>query len=350
MYIVLAILLFGILVFTHELGHFLVAKACDVKVTEFSIGMGPQLWHRQKGETMYSLRALPFGGFCAMEGEEECSDDPRAFNNKTVLQRVLILAAGACMNFITGLLLVTVLYAGAGGFYSTVIGGFAENCPYEGTLQVGDEIYSVNGERTYFLSNFTEYASTDENGCLDLVIIRDGEKIKIENYNLVPVEYEIDGQSVMKYGINFSVAPATAGNVLKYSFYNCLDFVRMVRSGLVQMITGQASVSDMSGVIGIVDMVNETGQSAQTVSEGISDVLYLMAFIAVNLAVMNMLPLPALDGGHIFTIVLAWLFEKITGKKPNPRIESYIHFIGFVLLLALMVLLMYNDIVRIIRR
>ena len=350
MYIFLAILAFGILIFVHELGHFLVAKACGVKVTEFSMGMGPQLWHKDKGETTYSLRALPIGGFCAMEGEEEASEDPRAFNNQSVFHRFLILVAGAAMNFLLGLILVLILYANAGGFYSPSIVGFAEGCPYEGTLQVGDEVYSIDGNRIYFTSNFSEYAGKAEDGTMDIVVIRDGKKVKIENYRLVPVEYEIDGQTVMKYGINFGVVPATFGNVVKYSFYNCLDFVRMVRSGLVQLISGQASVNDMTGVVGMVDIINETGQSAETVSQGISDVLYLVAFIAVNLAVMNLLPLPALDGGHILTLLASWVIEKITGKKPDPRIEGYIHFIGLVLLLGLMVLIMYNDIARIIRR
>ena len=350
MYIVLAILAFGILIFVHELGHFLVAKACGVKVTEFAMGMGPRLLHKQRGETVYSLRAFPIGGFCAMEGEEEQSDDPRSFNNQSVPRRLLILAAGAAMNFLLGRVLVIVLYAGAGGFNSPVIAGFADGCPYEGTLQIGDEIRRVNGERVYFTGNFVQYASADENGNLDLVIVRDGKRIKLENYHMVPVAFTIDGQTVMKYGINFTVAPPTAGNVLKYSFYNCLDFVRMVRAGLVQLVSGQASMSDMTGVVGMVDIINETGQSAQTVSEGISDIVFLVAFIAVNLAVMNLLPLPALDGGHILTLLLSWLIEKITGKKPDPRIEGYIHYVGLLLLLGLMVLLMYNDIVRIIRR
>ncbi len=243
-----------------------------------------------------------------------------------------------------------ILYAGAGGFNSPVIAGFADGCPYEGTLQSGDEIRRVNGERIFFTGNFIQYASADEDGDLDLVILRDGKRIELDNYHMVPVDYEVNGLTVKKYGVNFTIAAPTVGNVLKYSFYNCLDFVRMVRAGLVQLFTGQASMSDMTGVVGMVDIINETGQSAQSTSEGIANVVFLVAFIAVNLAVMNLLPLPALDGGHILTLLLSALFEKITGKKPDPRIEGYIHYIGLLLLLGLMVLLMYNDIVRIIRR
>ncbi len=351
MYILIAILAFGLLIFVHELGHFLVAKACGVKVTEFAMGMGPKLFSKQGKETLYSLRLLPIGGFCAMEGEDESSDDPRAFTNQGVVKRILILVAGSAMNFLLGFILILILYIPAGGFLSPVISDFFPECPYEGDLQRGDEIYSVNGKRIYFTANFSEYASQDADGSLDLVLIRDGKKVRLNNYHMVPVKYEKDdGTYEMKYGIYFGVEEATPLSALKYSLYNCLDFVRMVKNGLVQLFTGKAAVSDMTGVVGIVDIINETGQSAETVSQGLENVVYLIAFIAVNLSVMNMLPIPALDGGHIFTLLIAWVWEKLSGKKPDPRIEGYIHFIGLILLLGLMALVFYNDIARIIRR
>lgn len=351
MYILIAILAFGLLIFVHELGHFMAAKACGVKVTEFAMGMGPKLLSKQGKETLYSLRALPIGGFCAMEGEEELSEDPRAFTNQSVPKRILILVAGSFMNFLLGFILILILYLPAGGFLSPVISDFFPECPYEGTLQRGDEIWSVNGQRIYFTANFSEYAAKDPDGDLDLVLIRDGKKVRLDGYHMVPVEYKKDdGTTEMKYGIYFGVEEATALSRLKYSLYNCLDFVRMVKNGLVQLFTGKAAVSDMTGVVGIVDIINETGQSAESVSQGLENVVYLIAFIAVNLSVMNMLPIPALDGGHIFTLLIAWGWEKITGKKPDPRIEGYIHFIGLILLLGLMALVFYNDITRIIRR
>ena len=351
MYILIAILAFGLLIFVHELGHFLVAKACGVKVTEFAMGMGPRLLSRQGKETVYSLRLLPIGGFCAMEGEDESSDDPRAFTNQSAFKRILILTAGSAMNFLLGFVLILILYIPAGGFLSPVIADFFPDCPYEGTLQRGDEIYSVNGRRIYFTANFSEYASQDADGDLDLVLVRDGKKIRLNDYHMVPVKYEKeDGTYEMKYGIYFGIEEATPLSVVKYSLFNCLDFVRMVKNGLVQLFTGKAAVSDMTGVVGIVDIINETGQSAETVSQGLENIVYLVAFIAVNLAVMNMLPIPALDGGHIFTLLIALGWEKLTGKKPDPRIEGYIHFIGLILLLGLMALVFYNDIARIIRR
>ena len=351
MYILVAVLAFGILIFVHELGHFLVAKACDVKVTEFAIGMGPQLLKKQKGETVYSLRALPVGGFCAMEGEDEDSDDPRAFNNQGVLKRILILVAGSGMNFLLGLVLLVILYAPSSGFSSPVIADFAPGCPYEGALQRGDEILRVNGERIYFTSNFSEFAAMDTDGDLNLVLRRDGKRIRLNGYHMVPVEYtDENGQVEMKYGLYFSIEPATALTVVKYSFRNCLDFVRMVRRGLAQLFTGKAAVSDMTGVVGIVDIINETGQSAETVSQGMENVTYLIAFIAVNLSVMNMLPIPALDGGHILTLLISRGYALVFKKKPDPRIEGYIHYVGLILLLGLMALVFYNDIVRILRR
>ncbi len=351
MYILVAVLAFGILIFVHELGHFLVAKACGVKVTEFAIGMGPRLLKKQGKETVYSLRALPVGGFCAMEGEDDVSEDPRAFGNQSTLRRILILIAGSAMNFLFGFLLLVILYAPANGFSSPVIVDFQAGCPYEGTLQRGDEIYRLNGERIYFTSNFSEFAAMDADGDLDLEVIREGKHVRISGYHMVPVEYTGEnGQVEKKYGLYFEIEPATAGATLKYSFYNCLDFVRMVRRGLVQLFTGKAAVTDMTGVVGIVDIINETGQSAPTVTQGLENVTYLVAFIAVNLSVMNMLPIPALDGGHILTLLLSRLYELIRGKKPDPRIEGIIHYVGLILLLGLMALVFYNDIVRILRR
>ena len=351
MYILLAILAFGVLIFVHELGHFLVAKACGVKVLEFALGMGPKLLSRKKGETTYSLRAFPVGGFCAMEGEEEDSKDPRAFNNQGVLRRILILTAGSFMNFLLGFLLLMIIYAPAQGFSSTVITDFFPDCPYEGDLLVGDQLYRVNGQRIYFTYNFSEIADSDPDGLLDLEVIRDGKRFTLNDYRMVRVLYEReDGAKELKYGIYFGVEDATLLSNMKYSFYNCLDFVRMVRKGLAMLFRGEAGMSDMTGVVGIVDIINEAGSSASNVSEGMESVLYIVAFIAVNLAVMNMLPIPALDGGHIFTLLISAAYEKISDKKPDPRIEQYIHAIGLVLLLILMALVFFNDIVRIIRR
>ena len=194
-------------------------------------------------------------------------------------------------------------------------------------------------------------AAADPDGYLDLVIVRDGKRVSLPGTYMVPVPFtDENGATEMRYGLYFAVEPASPLTTLRYSFYNCLDFVRMVRRGLVQLFTGKAAVTDMTGVVGIVDIINETGQSAETVVQGVENVTYLIAFIAVNLSVMNMLPIPALDGGHILTLLLSKIYELLRGKKPDPRIEGYIHYAGLILLLGLMALVFYNDIARIIRR
>ena len=191
----------------------------------------------------------------------------------------------------------------------------------------------------------------DQDGTVDMELRRNGEKVLLKDYHIVPVPYDDgNGGTVMKYGIYFDVEKGSLVNTVRYSWYNCLDFIRMVRMGLSQLFRGQAAVSDMTGVVGIVDIINETGQSAPTTAQGLENVIYLVAFIAVNLSVMNMLPIPALDGGHIVTLLLAGGYEKLTGKKPDPRIEGYIHYVGLILLLGLMALVFFNDIMRIIRR
>ncbi len=351
MYVLFAILAFGFMILTHELGHFLVAKACGVKVLEFSMGMGPRLLHWQGAETDYSLRLFPMGGYCAMEGEDEESDDPRSFRNQAAWKRILILFAGAAMNFVFGFILVCILYANAGGFYSATISGFYPDCPYEGDIQLGDTIRSVNGERVYFLGNFSEYVGkTDKEGRVDLVLVRDGKRVKLEDYPLVPVEYTMeDGSTELKYGFYFATAPMNLANWLRYSWYSCMDFVRMVRMGLVTMLTGGAKVSDMSGAVGLVDIISDVGEQSESTSAALSNMSYLVAFIAVNLAVMNLLPIPALDGGRVFTLVLTALYEKIFRTKADPRVENYFHSAGMILLLGLMAVVMYNDIVRIFK-
>ena len=350
MFIVIAIIAFGVLIGIHEFGHFIAAKSLGVKVNEFSIGMGPAIFKRQKGETLYALRILPIGGYCAMEGEDEETDDPRCFSRQRGWKKIIILAAGSFMNFLLGLVLVLVIFSQAAGFNAPVISGFTENNPYEGenALQVGDEIYSVDGHRIYFTGNFSLYLSRNSSQVYDIVVIRDGERVELNDFAMKPYE-QADGQVL--YGIQFEVAPATFGNTLKYSWYTTIDFVRQVWLALSDLVGGLMGLDDMAGVVGIVDMINDVGsETAQNEGVGIAlmDIGYLVAFIAVNLAVMNMLPIPALDGGRVLFVLLNGLIHLITRKRIPARYEGYVHTAGFVLLLGLMVVVMYNDISRII--
>ena len=350
MFIIIAILAFGVLVGIHEFGHFVAAKSLGVKVNEFSIGMGPAIFKREKGETLYALRCLPIGGYCAMEGEDEETDDPRCFTKQSAWKKIVILSAGSFMNFLLGLVLVLIIFSQAAGFNAPVISGFTENNPYEGAdgLQVGDEIYSVDGHRIYFTGNFNLYLSRGADTNYDIVVIRDGERVELNDFKLEPYEQE-DGS--MLYGLRFSVDPPTLGNVLKYSWYTTIDFVRQVWIALSDLVGGLVGLDDMAGVVGIVDMINDVGSEtaeSQGIGAALSDIAYLVAFIAVNLAVMNMLPIPALDGGRVLFVLINAIVHLVSRRRIPARYEGYVHTAGFVLLIGLMVVVMYNDISRLI--
>ena len=346
-YVILAIFLFGVLVGIHELGHFLVAKACKVRVEEFSLGMGPAIFSKQKGETLYALRCVPFGGYCAMAGEDEESSDPRAFTNQAAWKRILILVAGSFMNFVLGLVIVIILYSGAYAFRSSEMVDFMEGCPYESAegLQAGDRIWKIDGKRVYQYYNVSEFLAAGD-GVYDIVVIRDGKKVELNDCHMVPIQYP--GEEGLKYGFYMGYEMATLPVKLRNAWDTCMEFSRMVWMGLGELVHGNVQMDDMAGPVGIVDMMAETGTSAETTGDALYSILYFTAFIAVNLAIMNMLPIPALDGGRVFLLLVTWLIEKIIRKKLDPKYEGYIHAAGMALLLGLMALIMFNDIVRIV--
>ena len=335
MYILFAILIFGFLIFIHELGHFLTAKALDVQVNEFSICMGPAILKKQKGETLYSLRCIPVGGYCAMEGEDEESDNPRAFTSKAWWKRLIILAAGSFMNFLTGLVVLALIYSCVAGFSTAKISGFFDGCPLESSqgLQVGDELYKIDGRRVYIYSDVGTLLARNKTGTFDLVVKRDGKLIKLDDFEMKQQLYEVDGEQQYKYGLYFGYEEKTVGTVLKNTWYTALDFARLVWMSLGDLVSGLA----------------QTGQSAATTADGILNVLYLGAFIAINLAVMNMLPLPALDGGRAFLLLVNTVFTAITKKKIPSKFEGYIHAAGMILLLGFIAFITFKDIWKLVR-
>ena len=351
LYILVAILIFGVLIAVHELGHFLAAKACGVTVNEFSIGMGPALWKKQKGETLYALRAIPCGGFCAMEGEDEDSDDPHALYRQGFWAKLVIFAAGAFMNFVTGLVILLILYSGAKAFYDPTITAFADGCPLEAEngLQVGDTLLSIDGERVYMYSDVGLLLGLNQDGTFDLVVRRNGEKVTLTDFPMEKAEYlDQNGQPYTGYGLLFGVKEATVGDRLANSWNNALDFVRLVRLSLKMLVTGEAGLRDLSGPVGIVSTMTEVGQSSANVAAAIENIAYLAALIAVNLAVMNLLPLPALDGGKIFFLVINAIGMVLFKKQIPAKYENYIHFAGLVLLLALMAVITFSDVWKLI--
>ena len=350
-YILAAILVFGVLITVHELGHFMAAKACGVRVNEFSIGMGPALWKKQKGETQYSLRLFPVGGFCAMEGEEEDSDDPTALNNQGFWAKLLIFAAGAAMNFIAGLLIILILYADAQAFYMPVVAGFADGCPLESAdgLQEGDRLLRIDGEKVYVYSDISLLMGLNKTGAFDLQIERNGEVITLRDFTMERREYtDQNGKAYTGYGLYFGAEEATLGRKLSYSWNNAMDFARLVRLSLQMLVTGQAGVKDLSGPVGIVSTMTQVGEQAATTRAAVENIAYLAALIAVNLAVMNLLPLPALDGGKIFFLVINAVSMQLFKKQIPAKYENYIHFAGLILLLALMAVITFSDVWKLI--
>ena len=350
-YILAAILVFGVLIAVHELGHFMAAKACGVRVNEFSIGMGPALWKKQKGETQYSLRLFPVGGFCAMEGEEEDSDDPTALNNQGFWAKLLIFAAGAAMNFIAGLLIILILYADARAFYVPVVAGFADGCPLESAdgLQEGDRLLRIDGEKVYVYSDISLLMGLNKTGAFDLQIERNGEVITLRDFTMERREYtDQNGKAYTGYGLYFGAEEATLGRKLSYSWNNAMDFARLVRLSLQMLVTGQAGVKDLSGPVGIVSTMTQVGEQAATTRAAVENIAYLAALIAVTLAVMNLLPLPALDGGKIFFLVINAVSMQLFKKQIPAKYENYIHFAGLILLLALMAVITFSDVWKLI--
>ena len=345
-YVIAAILFFGILIIIHEFGHFIVAKWCGVRVEEFSIGFGPAIFSRQKGETAYSIRCLPLGGYCAMTGESGESEDPRAFVNQPLWKRLLVLVAGSFNNFVFGVILVFCLYIGVTAFAAPVIGEFVDGCPYnsEDGLQVGDRFLKINGKNVYMYYDVSDFLA-EAGDTVDIVVERDGKRVKLDDYEFVPIEYP--GSEGKRYGFSLCYEEATFGTKLRYTWNTSMQFGRLVWQSLGMLFSGEASVNDLSGPVGIVDAMADTASEAESTADAVYDLLYMGAFIAINLAIMNMLPIPGVDGGQIFLAVVTAIIETITRKKLDPKYAGYINAAGLILLLALMMFIMFNDILKV---
>ena len=240
MYIVIAILMFGVLIAIHEFGHFATAKACRVRVDEFSIGMGPAIFKKQKGETQYSLRILPIGGYCAM-GEDEESEDPRAFPNQNFWKRLAILCAGSFMNFLLGIVLIVIMYSGAEAFRAPIIDDFLDGCAYNSAdaFQAGDEFYSIDGNRIYLISDVSMFLERG-NGVYDIVMLRDGQKVEFNDMKLVPT---IESEQGLKYGFVWGIERATFGVKCEYVWNTAKEFSRLVGSASATLSTVRSALT-----------------------------------------------------------------------------------------------------------
>ena len=347
MSVLFAILLFSFLIFIHELGHFAAAKLSGVQVNEFSLFMGPALWKKQVGETLYAIRLVPVGGYCAMEGEDGGSDNPRSFDKAAWWKRFLILIAGAAMNFIVGVVLMIAIYLPMEQTVAPVIESFEPFSTVNGPegLQPGDRILEVDGEKIFVQSDFSMILSLNPGDVHDLVVQRRGQKVVLDDFLMEkhPVTYE-DGSTVMLFGMNFTLEELSIADRVVYGWNQCLDTVRMVRLSLKMLVSGQAGLSDMSGPVGIVQQMSTVAEASPTKLDALLNMLYFGAFIAINLAVMNLLPIPALDGGRVVGLLLTTAAEKMIGRKIDPKYEGWLHGTGMIALLGLMAVIMFKDI------
>lgn len=339
--IILAILAFGMLVIVHEFGHFITAKRGGVQVNEFWIGMGPTILKKEHNGTLYCLKALPFGGACVMEGEDEESESAHAFGNASLPRRMLIVAAGALMNFLVGFLIVLAVIqpnGPNGGYIVSTLDSVdpASTAAAAGGLQAGDEILEVDGYNILLRSDFEMALSRGADTTYEIVVRRDGEKVTLP---AVVLEATIEGEDGRKMiGLTFAEQPDSIGMHIKMAVRTSLNYARLVWVSLGMLVSGQVGVDQLSGPVGVASVM------ASTASYSIMAFLQLVAFISINLGVMNLLPLPALDGGRLVFLII----EGIRRKPVPAKYEGYIHAAGLMLLLALMVYVTGQDILRII--
>ena len=350
MSVIFAIILFSFLIFIHELGHFATAKAFGVQVNEFSLFMGPALWKKQRGETLYSIRCIPIGGYCAMEGEDGDSENPRAFSNAAWWKRLIILVAGAAMNFVTGVAMIGVFLAPNESYILPQVSLVEENCAFSSYIQPGDTIVALDGEKIYVNSDFSLIMSLNPGDIHDLTIRRSGELLEYKNVNMQMREFpDENGNPVLRYGFSFSLAESTPGLWANMTWKTSMDTVRMVRLSLQMLFSGRAGFQDVTGPVGIVQQMSNVAEASGSAWYAFLNLLYFGGFIAINLAVMNLLPIPALDGGRVVGLLLTAAVEGVTRKKVNPKVEGYIHGAGMLLLLALMAVIMFKDIFFIVK-
>ncbi|MBQ6380184.1 MAG: site-2 protease family protein [Clostridia bacterium] len=339
---VVAILLFCVIIFVHEFAHFITAKLCGVKVNEFAIGMGPKLIQFGKKETKYSLRLFPIGGYCAMEGEDEESSDSRAFINAPKYKRALIISAGAVMNIFTGFLIIAILLSTQSLIGTTTIAKFSDKAVSNRYLQAGDEIISINRMRCISDYDIQIGLMRDDDGVVDFVVKRDGEKKAIDG---VKFNTEKSDEAYGKNKVIIQFDFMLLGQ--KPSFLNCIasgakqtvSFARLVFISLYDLVTGQIGFSELSGPIGTVKAV------AESTAYGFQNLMFIIAFISINIGVFNLLPIPALDGGRLFIL----LIQGITRDKVKIKHEALINTIGLVVLLVFIAVVSANDIFNIIK-
>lgn len=333
--IVTTLIIFAVIILIHELGHFTAAKLSGVRVNEFSLGMGPALLRLGKGETSYVLRAFPIGGSVSMEGEDASSEDSRAFCNKKVIFRIIIVAAGAIMNLVLGFGVLAGVTASQDYVASNTIAQFEENAATQRSgLAVGDTILKVNGRSVWVESDIVYELVRDPDGVVDLTVQRDGKRVELPS---VAFDFrEQNGEKALVIDFKVLAKEKTFGSILSYAGRKTASVARIVWLSLGDLITGRASVHDLAGPIGMTQVVGQVRQI------GWSNLMTLVAFITINVGVFNLLPIPALDGGRLVFLLLEAIRR---GKRIKPEYEAYVHMAGFAVVILLMIFVTFNDIV-----
>ena len=343
MSILIAIIIFSIIILFHELGHFLLAKANGIRVNEFSLGLGPTLIGFTKGETKYSLKLLPFGGACMMEGEDDSSEDERAFSKKSVWARISVVAAGPVFNFIMAFIFAIILI-GFVGYDKPVLSGVIEGyAAEEAGLKEGDVIVKMNHTNIHFYRDISSYSTFHAGEEVKVVYERDGERLTT---TLTPLYSEEDGRYLYGFIGSGERVKGNVFEVVKYAYHELGYWISTTIQSLKMMITGGVSVNELSGPVGIVQNIGNTYEesvAAYGPFYAFLNMLNWAILLSANLGVMNLLPIPALDGGRLVFLIV----EAIRRKPLNPNKEGVVHLIGLLLLFALMFLVMANDIRKI---
>ncbi len=333
--VVAAILIFAVLIFVHEFGHFITAKLTGVKVLEFALGMGPKIFSFKKGETLYSLRAVPIGGYCAMEGEDGNSDDERSFSNKPAWKRLIVLVAGAFMNVLLGFILLLVLFWGQESFVSNKIADVGINSVAQiGGLKSGDEIIKINNQKVHLGVDVSYIASNLEDESAQFIVKRDGETLGL---SLAKSKDE-------PFGITLKTEENTVATTFKQAYYQTFFYSKVILNSLVDLLRGKVAVSDMSGPIGIVSEIGSAVEEG--IETGVSGVLRLLSLtilLTINLGIFNLLPIPALDGGRILFV----LVELVIRRRLPPEKEGMVHMIGFAARMIFAIFIAYMDVLKI---
>ena len=342
--LILFILILGSIVFIHEFGHFMMAKLTGVYVYEFAIGMGPKLWSKKGKETEYTLRAIPIGGFCMMAGEDLEDDDlkkvpkNKRLQSKKPWQRFLIMFFGAGNNFIFAILLLFAigLIWGGSSMEPVVTSVLKNSAAANSGIEAGDRILEINGHSISTTDDISLYlAVADPEEASDIKVEKENDRVK--TYSIQPKKKKVDGQTTYQYGIGMQQEVQHGFlAAIQFTYKKIISIFKQMAVTVGYLFTGGISISQLSGPVGIFSIVGDQS------SAGIMNIIYLVAFLSINVGFINLLPIPAFDGGHILFIII----EKIKGSPVNPETENKIHTIGLFLLMLLMVVITFNDILR----